>query len=265
MRPGSIAGVVIAGVLLPGTLAGCGATGGDNPRVVDRSRLANDLATRLARSASLTYTATYTLPGPASATIAQAQQPLRVAYLYSEGKVVVTPTEILDCRGAAGAHGSATPSPALTANSSPSQTAGPNPSPAAVQSGAAAGAALRCTLTSAPSAGTDAVTTLLGLVGDRGLVAPAAVAALLTAAALDLNAAIEQRDTTIAGENATCVDVRGLQNASASSFSACITAGGILGSFQGAVGGTEVNVTLDQYDEQVAPAVFEPPAGATVG
>jgi hypothetical protein len=222
MRPRAITSVIAAAILLVDPAAGCAAAGG-NPALGDRSRLANDLAARLGEAAKVTYTATYTLPGRASATIAQAQQPARTALLYPGGKLVLDPSGSMDCRQPA--HGGT-----------------------------------RCTISAPVSPSTDAVATLLGLVGNHGLVAPTQVVSLLGTAALDTNAAIKQRDATIAGENATCVDVTG----GVAAFTACITASGVLGSFQGTVDGTAVNVTLDRYEDQVTPDAFAVPTGATV-
>src|SRR6266511_511394 len=97
-----------------------------------------------------------------------------------------------------------------------------------------------------------------------GIVPPALVVGLLTAAALDSNAVISQHDTTIAGEHATCVDVSGVDNAPASAFTACITAGGILGSFQGVVDGVEVEISMTGLRDTVAENAFDPPAGAKI-
>ncbi len=241
MRPAGIARLIVAATLAAGALAGCSGSP-DNPRIVDHSRLATDLATRLSRSGTLTYTATYTLPASATVTIVQAQQPLRVAFIYPGGRLVITPTLSMDCR----------------------RPGSPSPSPAPTRSGSPDGAGMCCLLTAPPSPSTDEVTAMLRQAGFHGLVAPGAVAGMLSAAALDNNAVIDQRDTTIAGENATCVHVTGTENADASAFTVCITAGGVLGSFQGTVDGTAVNLTLDQYDDRVAPDAFVVPDGATL-
>ncbi|MBO0870334.1 MAG: hypothetical protein J2P15_17405 [Micromonosporaceae bacterium] len=190
---------------------------GGTPGTSDRNRLVGDLAGRLSRSGAMTYTAVYTLPQGDQATIAQAQAPLRVAYTYPGGTLILTPEQTAQCHAGT------------------------------------------CTLTPPPSAGTDAGAGLLTALGSGGLVSPALVASLLTAAALDTNVVISQHDTTIAGENASCVDVRGVNNAAASRFSVCITTSGLLGTFTGEVSGRPVDISLDRYSQAVAPDAFDLP------
>jgi hypothetical protein len=205
-------------------LGGCGSIG-DAQQVVDRARLVNDFAERLSHAGDLTYTAEYQLPDGATARIAQAQHPFRAAYTYPGGKFVITPERIADCR---------------------------------------TGAATTCTLTAPPSAGTDPTTSLLGAVDQSGLVPPAVVVGLLTAASLSTNAVIKQHDTTVGGEHATCVEADGVENAAASAFTACLTVAGVLGSFSGTVDGTGVAISLTRYQDSVAEDAFDLPPGAQV-
>lgn len=214
---------VAASVITLAATAGCGAMG-DAQQLVDRARLVNDLATRLDDASGLTYTAEYQLPGGASASIAQAQQPLRIAYTYPGGKFLVTADRTAECRMAAGS--------------------------------------TTCVLNPAPSTGADPTAPLLRTAGDRGLVPPTLVVSLLTAASLSPNAVVNQHDTTTAGEHASCVDVSGVENAAASQFTACITAAGVLGEFHGTVNGTLVDVVLTRYRSTVAEDAFDPPPGA---
>lgn len=221
------AGVRLIGLLVLGSpviLGGCGTVGGAEQ--VDRAGLVNELAARLDQAGDLTYTAEYQLPGGAAATIAQAQHPLRSAYTYPGGKFMIIADATADCRAEAGS--------------------------------------TTCTLTPAPSPGTDPTAGLLATVGHAGMVPPTFVVGLLTAASLDGNAVISQHDTTIAGEHATCVDVSGVENAAAPSFSACITGGGLLGSFQGAVNGVPVDVSMTRLRDTVAEDAFDLPAGAKI-
>jgi hypothetical protein len=221
--------VVLTALLIAGySAAGCGA------QAIDRAALVNDLAARLDHASQLTYTANYQLQAGQSATIAQAQRPFRAAYTFPGGKLVITPDKTTDCRtGATG---------------------------------------MTCTLRPPPSPGTALALGLLSALDsggrradDRGgVVPPALVVGLLTAAALDSNAVISQHDTTIAGEHATCVEVTGVDNAPASAFTACITAGGILGSFQGIVDGVTVEITMTDLRDTVAENAFDPPAGAKI-
>jgi hypothetical protein len=204
-------------------VSACGAVG-NAQQVVSRARLVNDLANRLSHAGSLTYTAIYRLPGGQSATIVQAQTPARAVYLYADGKLLITPDYVGDCR-TSGGH-------------------------------------TTCTLTPPETPSVDPTTALLAQIDSRGLIAPTMVVGLLTAAALDNETMVTQHDTTIAGENATCVDVTGINNAPASSFSACITIDGLLGSFTGTVGGSALDVTLDRYTTTADPGAFNLPAGA---
>jgi hypothetical protein len=206
-------------------LSGCGAVG-NAQQVVSRARLVNEMANRLSHAGTLTYTAIYQLPGGQSATIAQAQNPARAAYTYPTGKLAITPDSVADCRT------DATPA--------------------------------TCTLTPPPSPNTDPTLDLLTEIGSRGLIAPTTVISLLTAASLDNEAVVTQHDTTIAAQNATCVDVTGISNAPASSFSACITIDGLLGSFSGTVSGDAIEVSLDRYTTSVAPDAFALPANAKI-
>jgi hypothetical protein len=213
---------LVVALTTPAAAWGCG-TIGDAQQVIDRARLVNDLAARLDHASQLTYTAEYQLPGGAGATIAQAQDPLRTAYTYPNGKLMVAPDATTDCRSQNGT--------------------------------------MTCTLTPPESPSPDPAIALLTTVSG-GVVAPTVVVGLLTAAALDNNAVISQHDTTIAGEHATCVDVSGVDNAAASNFTACITAEGLLGSFKGTVQGTSVEISMTRLSDTVAADAFGLPAGA---
>jgi hypothetical protein len=206
-------------------LSGCVAVNTTQPGG-GRAQLVNDLAGRLDRSGTLTYTAVYRLPQGATGTISQAQDPGRAAYVYPGGKLSLTPQQLADCR--------------------------------------TDGTVTTCTLTPPPSPGSDPATALISEIAGRGLVPPQLVIGLLTAAAVDPQAVVTTRDTTIAGENATCVQVTGVQNAKASSFEVCVTTGGLLGSFTGLVNGTRIDVSLDRYDPSVQPDAFDLPPGARI-
>jgi hypothetical protein len=98
----------------------------------------------------------------------------------------------------------------------------------------------------------------------HGLIAPTTVIGLLTAAALDTDAVIEQSDTTIAGQHATCVDASGVDNAAASAFTACITTDGILGSFDGVISGQPTELSLTRYTTVVPADAFDLPVTAKI-
>jgi len=195
-------------------------------QVIGRADLVNDLSARLSAAEELTYSADYQLPGGRTASMARAQDPPRSAYAYPGGKLIVTATETTECTGE---------------GKTATCVVGPPPSPSANPTGG-----------------------LFTDPGARGLIPPMVVVTLLTAAALDPDAVIEQHDTTVAGEHATCLDVRAVENAPASAFDACITTAGVLGSFSGVVNGNLVELTLNRYSETVEPGAFGLPTGAKV-
>ncbi|SDY74019.1 hypothetical protein SAMN05444365_103310 [Micromonospora pattaloongensis] len=205
--------------------AGC-QTLDDAGQVIGRADLVNDLAARLDHSGELTYAADYQLAGAATATIARTPQPPRSAYIYPGGRVIVTDEGTTECRGA--------------------------------------GTGSTCTVTPPPSPGARPPATVFADAAQQGLVTPTVVIGLLTAAALDADAIIKQHDTTIAGRHATCVQVQQVKNAAASSFDACITTDGVLGSFAGVVGGKHVDIAMSRYRESVDAAAFEPPGDARI-
>lgn len=205
--------------------AGCEAIG-DAGQAIGRADLVNDLATRLDRAHELTYSAEYTLPDNQTATISHAQRPARAAYDYPGGKIIVTPDATTACD--------------LT-------TTPPT-----------------CTLTLPPSPSNRPAVAVFREAGAKGLVTPPVVVNLLTAAALDTKASVEQSDTTIAGRHATCVTVNDLSNAAAAHFNACITTDGALGSFTGVVDGVPIDLTMSSYVERVDDSVFEAPQDARI-
>ncbi|MBX6723059.1 MAG: hypothetical protein IRY92_07470 [Dactylosporangium sp.] len=123
---------------------------------------------------------------------------------------------------------------------------------------------MSCTVTpvASPDPGPDPA--LFAELIKHGMVAPPVVVGLLNATALDRDAEVTQRDTTVAGQHATCVNVAGVDNASASTFEVCVTTDGVLGSFIGVVDGTRVELALTQYQGSVAEGAFDPPTNATM-
>jgi hypothetical protein len=86
-RSNALIGVLSAGMLL---ITGCADF--DNPAAahgVTRNDLVAELAAQLAASSSHTYAATYQLPGGETGTIVQAQDPVRSAYTYPSGKLLL--------------------------------------------------------------------------------------------------------------------------------------------------------------------------------
>jgi len=212
----------IVGMLL---LTGCQTIDNAN-QVISRADLVNELASRLDRSAELTYSADYQLPGGETASIMQAPDPPRATYSYPGGRLTVSAEATTECD---------------TTNSKPS-----------------------CTMTLPPSPANRPTAAVFAEANERGLVTPPVVINLLTAAALDADALIEQSDTTVAGRHASCVQVKGVTNAAASSFDACITTEGVLGSFTGVIDGSPVDIVLTGYRETVEKTAFDVPSGAGV-
>jgi hypothetical protein len=64
---------------------------------LDRSQLITDIADRLELAESLTFTAGYEVSGGATVTIAQAQDPTRLALDYAGGKVVLATGRVVVC------------------------------------------------------------------------------------------------------------------------------------------------------------------------
>ncbi|MEU8614190.1 hypothetical protein AB0C29_40005 [Actinoplanes sp. NPDC048791] len=206
----------------------CVATAGcsdldESSQGLTRNDLVADLAAQMTSAADLTYEANYQLPGGEKATVAQTRKPARTAYVYPGGKVTVTADATTECRTAK------TTTCTLMA---PSTAA--SPAPAKVFEGA----------------------------GESGLVPPATVLALLNAAVLDNDVEVDQHDTTIAGRHATCVQLRGVDDAAARDFTTCITNEGVLGSFDGILNSTRVEVAMTHYSEEVEEAMFDLPKSA---
>lgn len=216
----------LAGALVAVLLiAGCQSISDAN-QVIGRADLVNDLASRLDRSSKLTYTAQYRLTEGRTASIVQAGKPPRAAYLYPGGKLMVDAKSTTEC--------DTTKAPST------------------------------CTRTLPPSPSNRPTIAIFKKANEQGLVTPPVVINLLTAAALDAGTAIEQRDTTIAGRHATCVQVSGITNAAATQFDACITTEGVLGSFSGVVDGTPVELVLAEYRGAVDATAFALPGDADV-
>nr|MDT0657933.1 hypothetical protein [Micromonospora sp. DSM 115978] len=206
-------------------LTGC-QTLDDAGQVIGRADLVNDLASRLDQARELTYSAEYQLPDGESASIVQSQRPLRAAYVYPGGRLTVTPEATTECE--------------------------------------ADGSRQTCVLNPPPEQTDRPSVTLFERAGERGLVTPPVVVGLLTAAALDPDAVIEQNDTTVAGRHATCVDVSQVTNAPAASFQTCVTTEGVLGSFTGVVDGREVDLAMSRFRSEVESTAFDLPADAGV-
>ena len=109
---------------------------------------------------------------------------------------------------------------------------------------------------SEPPRGGALPATAYGAAQKAGLVAPATVVALLNAAVLDATVTVDQRDTTIAGHHATCVDLSGLQDRRTSRFDMCLTNDGVLGSFTGTLDGQAIDMAMTEYSAKVPDDAF---------
>lgn len=217
--------VLTGSIIVVLAVTGC-QTLDDAGRVIGRADLVNELAARLDGAGELTYSADYQLPGGESASIAQSHAPPRAAYRYPGGKLTVTADATIEC--------------------------------------VTAGSRNTCTLDPPPSYTNKPAVAVFQSANARGLVTPPVVINLLTAAALDPDATVEQHDTTVAGRHATCVRVRQVTNSAAPNFDTCITSEGVLGSFTGTVDGTDVDIALNRYRDAVDDNAFDLPTGAGV-
>lgn len=213
-----------AALILCVATAGCSEL--DEPgQGLTRNDLVADLAAQMTAAADLTYEASYQLSGGRKATVAQTRKPARTAYIYPGGKITVTADATTECR---------------TAKTT------------------------TCTMTEPATATSPAPATVFAGAGETGLVTPATVLTLLNAAVLDNDVAVEQHDTTIAGRHATCLRLTGVDDAAARDFNTCITIEGVLGSFNGIVNQTQVDVAMTHYSDQVKEETFDLPQPATL-
>ncbi|MET8906819.1 hypothetical protein [Micromonospora sp. NPDC004551] len=213
--------VLAASAIVSLSVTGCQALD-DTGVALGRADLVNDLTARMDRALEQTWAADYQLSGGRTASIAQTKEPLRSSYTWPDGKITVTQEAVTRCANTAGRTACTVSPPVLTAGK-----------PSVI---------------------------VYGEARKHGLVTPPAVIRLLTDAALDPDADIEQSDTTLAGHHATCVDV----TRAGDRFSACVTSEGVLGSFTGTLDGKPAEVTLSRYTDTVESAAFDVPAGAGV-
>lgn len=105
---------------------------------------------------------------------------------------------------------------------------------------------------------TPAANVLTELDGERFL-SVHTVMGWLTEAAASSSVTITSQTRTIAGAHSTCVNVTGAENSRVSSFEACVTDTGLLGSFSGDVDGQPRSVILTSISSTVDPDVFTIP------
>lgn len=222
--PSSRLRLTAAALLVLAATAGCSDLDESAAQGVSRTDLVADLAAQLSGADGLTYQATYQLPGGRTAMIAQAQKPVRSAYVYPGGKVMVTADATTECRTST--------KPATCTMTAPATPTSPPP-PTVFR-------------------GADA----------SGMVTPATVQDLLDKAVLDPDVGIKQHDTTIAGRHATCIDLQNVAGAPTSAFGLCVTSEGALGSFTATIAGTRYDQALIAYGEKPDPSALSVPTGA---
>lgn len=210
-------------------LLGLGAGGceaiNDATAPIDRGQLIDDMSAQLDRGTQVYYHADYQLAGGSRASVGQQTVPDRAVYGYPGGMVLVSGREQTRCDTAA------------------------RPARCEVNSIALAGVGL-------PGRYAE--------VTKHGLVIGPVVAALLRIAAAQPAASVKPHDTTIAGQQASCLEVSGLADAPSAAFTACVTAEGVLASFTGVVDGVNVDQALIEVSKRVDEEAFKLPAGADV-
>jgi len=113
----SVARLTSTGVTAAAVLFGAAACSGldqASAASITRDDLISEMAGQLSTSTGLTYTAKYQLSGGETARITQVQKPTRTAYAYPGGRLILTSTAAIRCRGSENAPTctETTPSPA---------------------------------------------------------------------------------------------------------------------------------------------------------
>jgi len=221
---GLVAGAVALWAALLG-VGGCEMVD-DTSGPADRNRLIDDMTQQLERGAELRYHAEYQLVGGYRATVAQQSLPMKTAYGYPGGLLIISETERTSCD-------LSMKPPRCEIRTLPTATAGQ------------------------PSGYAEAAR--------RGLITGPVAADLLRAASRQPAATVKPHDTTIAGIQASCLEVFGLIDVAASNFTACVTADGVLASFSGVVNGISVDFALTRMElEAPADRDLTVPTGANV-
>jgi hypothetical protein len=243
--------------------AGCSDLGDPaSAQSLTRNDLVAELAAQLASSASLTYVATYQLAGGATATITQAQDPLRAAYRYPGGEVLVTGAATTRCvKQTCTMTAPATPPPAGTF--ADARKAGLI-TPAAVEdllNAARMDPDLTVAQHDTTAAGRHATCVKLGNVdaARAGSTTPEPSGPAGNDSASSPSTA---SGPTPSGSTGATIRADEVGVSPAGAFSTCITSDGIVGSFTGTLNGTAVDVALTNYNDQVTGDAFDPPPAA---
>lgn len=204
--------------------AGCEAIN-DATAPIDRSKLIEDMTQQLDEGREVLHQAEYQLAGGYRGSVAQQVMPARTVYGYPGGMLIVNGTEQTLCDTNA------------------------RPAKCQLRNIAAASAGL-------PTSYTEPT--------KHGLITGPVVADLLRVASLQPAAVVKPHDSTIAGQQASCLDISGLVDAPSALFTVCVTAEGVLASFSGVVDGLNVDQALIQVNRRVPDEAFALPVGAVV-
>jgi hypothetical protein len=205
-------------------VGGCEAIN-DATAPIDRGKLLDDMSAQLDRGKTVLYHADYQLAGGYKAVVGQQTVPPRTVYEYPGGMIIVHGSDQTSC--------STTSRPA------------------------------RCELNSITLASAGVPSTYAEAT-KHGLITAPVVIDMLKIAAMQPAASVEPHDTTIAGQQASCLEVSGLADAISPAFSTCVTADGVLASFKGLVGGVNVDQALIEVTKRVGEEAFALPVGADV-
>jgi hypothetical protein len=192
---------------------------------IDRSRLLDDMISQLREGRQVTYAADYQLAGGQRATVGQQTQPARVSYGYPGGLMLIDSAGMTSCE----------------------TTSHP----------------VRCELRTVAPAAAGLPTSFTALTA-QGMITEPVLSDLLRVASLQPGAVVEPHDSTIAGQPASCLKIRGLVDAAAPAFEACVLADGVLASFSGDVGGLRVDQALVRVTSRLSPEAFALPDGAQI-
>lgn len=172
---------------------------------IDRDKLIEDMSEQLERGAQVRYQAEYQLAGGQKAKVGQQVSPARTSYQYPGGLLIVGETERTFC--------DLSVKPA------------------------------KCEIRSLPEASNGSPPGYADA-AKNGLVTGPVVLDLLRVASLQPDASVQPHDATIAGVQASCLEVLGLGDAIADGFITCVTADGVLARFTGLVDGITVDLAL---------------------
>ena len=208
-----------------GLLGACGGSSGGSD-ITGHSRLIDELAEQVDNAGDRAYTAEYLLGGEGEiATIARQATPEQVAFLFPDGRYVVTADYEMWC----------TPAEETECVVHPASEP-----------------------TLSPPGG------VLEKLGGEQFLSAQTVIGWLTEAGASSSANITSKTRTIAGEHATCITVAGAETARVTDFEACVTDAGLLGSFTGSVDGQPRSVVLKSVSATVEPELFEIPEDVVV-